>query len=73
MLGRQGLSESALAQVDRELASHELIKVRLAGERDERAETAQAMAERLGCEVVGQVGRIAILYRERPEEEPDDR
>lgn len=66
-VGRQGLSEPFLAEVGRALSSHELIKVRLRGERDERAALLDDLTERLACAVVGTVGSIAILYRESEE------
>jgi RNA-binding protein len=71
-LGRHGLSEPFLAEVDRALEEHELIKVRLRGaEREERRQIADELAERLRCEPVGVVGQVAILYR--PAAEPDRR
>ena len=70
-LGRQGLSESFLAELDRALASHELIKVRLRAERAERQQLLPELAERLASEAVGMVGQIAILYR--PAAEPERR
>jgi RNA-binding protein len=71
-LGRQGLSEPFLAEVDRALAEHELIKVRLRGaEREERSQIADELASRLACEPVGVVGQVAILYR--PAAEPERR
>lgn len=70
-LGRQGLSESFLAEIDRALAAHELIKVRLRADRAERAQLLPELAERLSCAAVGMVGQVAILYR--PAAEPDKR
>ena len=68
-VGRQGLTEAVLRQVDEALLAHELIKVQLAGDRDERADLAAALAETVGAEPVGLVGRIAILYRPHPDPE----
>jgi RNA-binding protein len=61
--GRQGVTESWLAELDRELDRHELVKVRLSGERDLRgAEVAQVL-DHTGALLVGTVGRVATLYR----------
>jgi RNA-binding protein len=68
-VGRQGLSSAFLAEVDRALTSHELIKVRLQGSRAERAEQLAAISERLGCAPVSTVGGVAVLYRESQEDE----
>jgi RNA-binding protein len=70
-LGRQGLSEAFVAELDRALASHELITVRLRADRAERAQLLPELAERLSCTAVGMVGQVAILYR--PAAEPAER
>ncbi len=70
-VGRQGLSESFVAELDRALASHELVKVRMRGERPERAAELDAVSSRLQCAVVGTVGSVAILYRPAPDEDDD--
>jgi len=70
-LGKDGLSDGVAASIDASLRAHELVKVRLAADRDERKELAAAIEHRLGCECVGIVGRMAILYRQH--EDPDKR
>src|SRR4051812_28330781 len=68
-VGRQGLSPAFLAEVDRALGSHELIKVRLSGTRDERAAQLAAISEQLRCTPVSTVGAVAVLYRRSEEED----
>ena len=68
-LGRHGLSEAFVAELDRALESHELVKVRLRADREERAALLPELARRLSCEAVGMVGQIAILYRAAAEPE----
>lgn len=70
-LGKEGLTEGVAASIDASLRAHELVKVRLAADRDERRELAAAIERRLECECVGIVGRMAILYRQH--EDPDRR
>lgn len=75
-VGKAGLSDAALAEIDKALADHELIKVRFLesgggvskAERDARMDEIQ---NRIGCGVAGRVGHIAILYR--PHQDPDKR
>jgi RNA-binding protein len=69
-VGRQGMSEAFLAEVDRALTTHELIKIRLRGERAEREEQLQAIADALGCASVSAVGGVAVLYRKSEEPAP---
>lgn len=67
-VGRHGVSEPFLAELDRALGSHDLVKIRLRGERDERAAQLDDVASRLECAVVGTIGSIAILYRPSEDE-----
>jgi RNA-binding protein len=68
-IGKEGLSESVLRAIDTALEAHELIKVKIAAEREEREQHVPVIEERVGCECVGTVGRMAILYRENPDPE----
>jgi RNA-binding protein len=53
------------------LHDHELIKVRVNGlDRDERNAQVAAMANRSGAALVQRIGNVAVLYRERPEDQP---
>jgi RNA-binding protein len=63
-VGRGGVSDAFVAELDRALESHELVKVRLRGEREERAAQLGDVTARLDCVVVGTVGAVAVLYRE---------
>jgi RNA-binding protein len=68
-IGKEGLTDNVFGAIDDAIAAHELIKIKMAAERDEREELVPAIEERLGCECVGAIGRIAILYRENPDPE----
>jgi RNA-binding protein len=71
-LGRHGMTEPFLAELDRALEEHELIKVRLRGaEREERAMMVDELGVRLRCEPVSVVGSVAVFYR--PASEPERR
>ena len=70
-LGREGLSPGALREIDRGLSSHELIKIRLSGERVVRAEQAQEIAAATHSGIAGAIGMVVILYRQNPD--PDER
>jgi RNA-binding protein len=68
-LGKQGLSESAIAAVDAALAQHELIKVRVGTEcPDDRHEIAERLAPAVKGEVAQVLGRTVLLYRRHPKE-----
>jgi RNA-binding protein len=65
-VGRDGLSAGTLREIDRGLESHELIKVRLQAERDERAAMAEEIARRTRSAVAGAIGLMVVLYRQQP-------
>jgi putative YhbY family RNA-binding protein len=69
-IGQAGASDTLVAEVDRALAAHGLIKVKLAGDRDERDALAATLSERTDAAIVQQVGRIVVLWRPRPDDEP---
>jgi RNA-binding protein len=67
-LGANGLTDAVVAEIDRALAHHELIKVRAAPlNRDERDVALASICERTGAEALQHIGKIFVLYREKPE------
>jgi RNA-binding protein len=68
-IGKEGLSESVVRAIDTALDDHELIKVKIAAERDEREQFVPVIEARVNCECVGTVGRMAIIYRQHPDPE----
>ena len=62
-VGRAGFSDAVAEQIDAELDRHELIKVRLDAEREERGALAERIAGATGAAIAGEIGRIVILYR----------
>lgn len=70
-VGQAGLSDSLVAEVDRALLAHELIKVKLGGaDREIRASLTQELCARTGAAEVQQVGRTVVLWRPRPPQDP---
>jgi RNA-binding protein YhbY len=60
-----------VAEVDRSLTAHGLIKVRLAGaDREVRDALSTTLCNQTGAEAVQQVGRVLVLWRPRPEDDP---
>jgi RNA-binding protein len=65
-IGHAGLTPELIAEVDRALAAHELIKVSVAVEdREERRTLGDTLAERVDGTPVHRVGKILILWRQR--------
>src|SRR5512141_1032968 len=70
IVGDKGLTDEVIAEIDRSLKAHELIKVRAAtDERDARAVWIETICERLQAHPVQQIGKVFVIYRENPKEE----
>jgi putative YhbY family RNA-binding protein len=68
-VGQGSVSDPVVAELDRALTAHELIKVRINGtDRDARRATAEDICTRTGAAAVQQVGKILVLWRPRPED-----
>jgi len=67
----KGLSEGVLGELNRALDDHELIKVKIAAaEREDRKALVEELAALPGVELVQQVGKVALLYRNNPKPNP---
>lgn len=64
IIGKEGLTETVLAQIDRELLARELVKVSVLEGADGTAkEYLQVASEKLSAEQVCSIGRKFVLYR----------
>ena len=69
-IGKDGVSENLISQIDDTLDTRELIKIRVHLETAPGAprEFANELAEKLGAEVIQVIGGVIVLYREADEE-----
>ena len=68
LLGNAGLSRPVMKEIDRALAAHELIKIRVPGDnREERDSVFAEVAEALSAARVQAIGKLLVLYRPAPE------
>ena len=67
-VGHGGLTDAVVKEIDRALAAHELIKVKILLERDARDELAEAIGARTGAAIVQQVGKVVVLWRPKPDD-----
>lgn len=63
MVGQNGLTEAVMAEIEIALNHHELIKVKLTSDRDERAAMIARISEATRAETVQKIGRILAIYR----------
>jgi RNA-binding protein len=67
-IGKEGVSEAVLRQLDEQLLAHELVKVRVGTESPEdRFEVAERLREAAGAHVAQILGRTLLVYRKHPE------
>jgi RNA-binding protein len=60
----KGLSDSVLAEVNRALDDHELVKVRFAvGDRAVKKQLIDELCEKTGASLIQTIGHIALVFR----------
>lgn len=70
LLGAKGATDAVLKELDLALSHHELVKVKLSGgDKEERQQQIDFLAEGTRSESVQQIGHIVVLFR-RNEDEP---
>lgn len=67
-LGNARLSDAVVTEIDRALTAHELIKVKINADRDEREAIGDDICTRTDAAAVQRVGKILVLWRPRPAE-----
>ena len=67
-IGKGGLTDAVVTEIDKALTAHELIKVRAGGaEREERDEWSAAIAGRTNSAAVASIGKVMVFWRPNPD------
>ncbi|MDG1855632.1 MAG: YhbY family RNA-binding protein [Verrucomicrobiota bacterium] len=66
-IGKNGLTDGFLKEVDAALKRDELVKVRFVEFKEEKKELAPKIAEQTQSHLVTRVGHVAVYYREKPD------
>ena len=70
MIGDAGLTPQVMREIEANLKSHELIKIRVLGDdRHARDALPSAICEATDANAVQQIGKMLVIYRPRPPEE----
>jgi RNA-binding protein len=70
-IGHGGVTDAVVAEIDRALTTHELIKVRAAtADRETRRAWLDTICERTDAAAVQAVGKVMVLWRPRPDGDP---
>jgi len=66
MVADKGLTENVWAEIELALDSHELIKLKLRADRDQRRAWIEQITQRSRAVLVQQIGQVACLFRPNP-------
>lgn len=67
IMGDKGLTENFVEETRRALAHHELIKVKVAGDKAERDALVKELIQVVDAQLVQQIGRMAVLFKRNHE------
>jgi RNA-binding protein len=67
MIGQSGLTAAVMAEIELALDSHELIKVRIRAEREDRKQISDKICRDTGAALIQTIGQIAVIYRVNPD------
>ena len=71
IVGDKGLTPSVLAELDRALGDHELVKIRLKQPKAERAAELTQITRASGAQVIQTTGGMALLLRRAAKPKPN--
>ncbi len=66
IIGQAGLTAAVINEINLALDTHELIKVKIRAERDERSAISVQICTETRAELIQSIGQIAVLYRKNP-------
>jgi RNA-binding protein len=66
-IGKYGITPESLANIDKALTDHQLIKVKFLDFKDRRRELSEEIAGATSAALIDVIGNVAILYRENLE------
>lgn len=64
-IGQNGITEAVERSINEALDAHELIKLKFIEfkKKEQKEQISKGIEERTGCQMVGLIGHVAILYR----------
>ena len=67
MIGQAGLTEAVLKEIELALDTHELIKIKIRAEREQRKQLQQQICIETSAEPIQSIGQVLVIYRKKPE------
>ena len=65
IIGQNGLTESVLKEIEITLETHELIKIKIRADREERKQICQQIVTKTQSEQIQTIGQILVIYRKK--------
>ena len=65
MIGAKGVTDTVITEINVQLEHHELIKIKIAADRDNRKAIAESICEQLQAQLVDIIGGMVIVYRQQ--------
>lgn len=65
-VGQHGLSDAVKSEIELALDSHELIKIKIAADRETRVALIGEICDSSTSELIQRIGQMAILFRRNP-------
>ncbi len=66
IIGQAGFTEAVLAEIEIALDCHELIKIKIRAERDDRKVICDEICNATKAELVQSIGQVIVIYRHNP-------
>lgn len=67
IIGAQGVTDSLMAELEKSLKHHELLKIKMAaGEREDRKTIIDYVIKATRAQLIQSVGKMFVIYRARP-------
>lgn len=70
IIGQAGLTDAVLAETEVALNAHELIKVKIRSDRDERKLIGEKICRETGAELIQSIGQIVVIHRINLQKKP---
>ena len=68
IIGQAGLTEAVNKEIELALDTHELIKIKIRAEREERKQIQQQILTETNSELIQSIGQVIVIYRKKPEQ-----
>jgi len=66
IVGQAGLTESVLKEIEITLDTHELIKIKIRAEKEQRNQIRDQIVTDTHSELIQTIGQIIVIYRKKP-------